>query len=787
MIISRFYSFLRSYLLILHINRRFLVILFPLLFLSSLAHGAYTPFNTNVSGNIGVGTSSPLAKFVVFQGNVGVNTFTAGNNLSVLGGVGIGSATYANTLAPVNGIIVSGNVGIGSLAPGQSLDVNGTVRMTGLTVNGAGAAAGYVLTATDSTGDTIWSTVGNVSGWTLTNTNDVYQTHNGNVGIGTTITNRAALTVMNGNVGIGTWVPGGALIVQGGNVGVGSTNPGQAVDVQGTIRATFFQGNGSLLTGLTSSQWLTTNTNDVYLPNGGNVGLGTTITNSAALSVMNGNVGIGTWVPGSPLVVSSEAIGTNSLYTSVNTAPANGLIVQGFVGIGTWSSTSFALQVNGTAYANYLGTATGVDVAGGNIIFPATTSIIQFYNGSGSADTAIKRNAPGVLEVDNGTAGSLAKLIASNVGIGTPNPLGGGLIVLPANSGNVGIGSLTPGQALDVTGTIRTTGLTMSGAGPAIGYVLTATDSAGDTTWSTAGGVSGWTITNTNDVYETHNGNVGIGTTMTTTSALTVMNGNVGIGTWVPGYALEVDQPGNNAFYINQGGGTRNFIFNNQGITTNTTLSVSGAGAGTADLAVHSGTQGRITVNVVGSSLQTADMLDIANFGGTNGNLFNVSAAGNVGIGSLTPGQTVDVQGTVRMTGLTMSGAGPAIGYVLTATDSAGDTTWSTAPSVAGWAITNTNDVYKTNNGNVGIGTTLTSTAALTVMNGNVGIGTWTPSESRDRLKVLETLTERNGGLTTNSGGNVDNRSRLNLTGLNGAGAMGNGSRRTNVAIFYFR
>ena len=33
------------------------------------------------------------------------------------------------------------------------------------------------------------------------------------------------------------------------------------------------------------------------------------------------------------------------------------------------------------------------------------------------------------------------------------------------NSGNVGIGSLAPGQLLDVTGTIRTIGFTMSGNG----------------------------------------------------------------------------------------------------------------------------------------------------------------------------------------------------------------------------------------------------------------------------------------------------------------------------------
>ena len=101
------------------------------------------------------------------------------------------------------------------------------------------------------------------------------------------------------------------------NVGIGSANPGQSLDVQGTVRATAFIGNGAQLTGITSTVWTTTNTNDVYLPNNGNVGIGTTITSAgAALTVMNGNVGIGTWVPAGSLDVGSS--GTINLRDSVD-------------------------------------------------------------------------------------------------------------------------------------------------------------------------------------------------------------------------------------------------------------------------------------------------------------------------------------------------------------------------------------------------------------------------------------------------------------------------------------
>ena len=101
-----------------------------------------------------------------------------------------------------------------------------------------------------------------------------------------------------------------------------------------------------------------------------------------------------------------------------------------------------------------------------------------------------------------------------NVGIGTSLTTTSALAVM---NGNVGIGTWVPGLLLDVKGTLRTTTFTMSGQAPTAGYVLTASDSAGDTTWSSPGGISGWTVSG-NNVYETGNGNVGIGTTFLTTA-----------------------------------------------------------------------------------------------------------------------------------------------------------------------------------------------------------------------------------------------------------------------------
>ena len=126
---------------------------------------------------------------------------------------------------------------------------------------------------------------------------------------------------------------------------------------------------------------------------------------------------------------------------------------------------------------------------------------------------------------------------------------------------NVGIGSASPGQALDVNGTVRAIGSNLSGL---TASQIVATDASKNlqtlttatypslTELSYVKGVtsaiqtqinsktsSQWATQNTTDV-SLAGGNVGIGTTKTTTAALTVMNGNVGIGTWAPTYPLQV-------------------------------------------------------------------------------------------------------------------------------------------------------------------------------------------------------------------------------------------------------
>ena len=120
-----------------------------------------SPFAVITAGNVGIGTTTPQTGLAITNGNVGIGTWTA----------------WGGSL-----IVATGNVGIGSLTPGTKLDVFGTVRMTGLTMSGQTPSSGYVLTASDSSGDATWSSPGSVGGWTIVG-NNIYNINTGNVGI----------------------------------------------------------------------------------------------------------------------------------------------------------------------------------------------------------------------------------------------------------------------------------------------------------------------------------------------------------------------------------------------------------------------------------------------------------------------------------------------------------------------------------------------------------------------------------------------------------------------------
>ena len=233
---------------------------------------------------------------------------------------------------------------------------------------------------------------------------------------------------------------------------------------------------------------------------------------------------------------------------------------------------------------------------------------------------------------------------------------------------------------------------------------------------------------------------------------------------------------------------------------TNTTAPV-GANATSRALALQGGYNGGVTPGVGGThlsfleggnnevgrvaSVQENGAFNIGlGFSTTNGTIgtvterLRISAAGNVGIGTIAPTQPLDVAGNARVRGLTTAG--------IVTTDANGNLNSASAASLD--ATTATNGLTKTGNA-IGLGGTLTGATAIN-QNGNnfgftggsVGIGTTGPIQ---RLDVAS------GGLRVGSNNTISGQGaylQWNRTGADGEtwllnqSGLGGGSIRFGVS-----
>lgn len=715
----------------------------------------------HVAGNIGIGTTTPEAGFVVTNGNVGIGTWTTGGALNVFGG----------------------NVGIGTVTAPQLLYVAGTIEGQGFKLN-QNASAGYVLVSSSvgigtwmSTGtlpatlpggglnavqynSPLGSFAGSESVFSFNGTNIGIGTTNGtvlfdvrgqgyfsgNLGIGTTA-NQASFSVVGGNVGLGTiTADGGRLIVASGNVGIGSVWPGTILDVQGTGRfstavntpalsnlttngfVTTTGGTGTLsvdtasyvpttrtitvagtanqITSSAGAQdlsanrtWTLSTPQDIATTSAvqfGNVGIGTSLTGTASLTAMNGNVGIGTWKPATAL----EVVGTANATTLQQGGTGVVLTTRtltggtGIAAIGDLSSdrtiTFDSTEVNSLTWGNGSFTTMTFDAGATDPVLTAASNSLNVSTGNlgvGSASPGQKLDVFGAIRLtgtDNfitngnwlsGDGGDEGVFVASdsNVGIGITGPsqklhvyvatgnlsplfesdgtdseilltttndarswgfgvrttdrfaiidnTAGEERVTVSTAGNVGIGSAVPGQVLDVNGNIR------SGAGTAA-----------------APAVVGRTAGNTTGIYYPAANEVAFSTNGVERVRIDA-GGNVGIGATSMSYSQVVQRSG----------------------ATDAAMLVGATGTGAAyffvDAANGDGSGGDYTIVRQNDDL-TMDIATFVNAGNmrlwagsnSNNNQMVLTTGGNVGIGSATPGMTLDVQGEIRVSGVTGSG-----------------------------------------------------------------------------------------------------------------------------------
>ena len=512
------------------------------------------------------------------------------------------------------------------------------------------------------------------------------------------------------------------------------------------------------------SQWITVNTNDVYLPSNGNVGLGTTLTTNAAFTVMNGNVGIGTWVPAGSLDIKTRnnvlietgnvGIGTTIPQTSLDVygdvrlaahtwivpCSGNGAIIQTYINDASAGDT---LLLSPCKY--YLTTGTG-----GLTINKQLSIIGASYD---STEVVVNNNNITAFTFNGNADNSLLQnfFIYSIAGLtGTQGVIFDGS---SATNPSTGVFTNVNLEHMHTEGTFYTA-VTYKNS---IGWVTNTIIEDNGITTGGSNNLYGISVIN-NDITQSYNGGVVLrdnNINMSGENTTGTVYGVVIDQTSAPTYSeVIIMQEGGTVQAANSGGPSYGGAVLGSNNSEGMDIYTGNFNGGTADLYASSTDfavvwQAGLTNNKRSGSIFTNSGTAVYSnsFYSAGGNP-SIFASNNVGIGSANPSQALDVKGTVRAsnfsgagTSLTGTAASLSIGGNAATATSATSAATATSATTAGTVTTAAQPTITSVgtltsaliSGNVGIGTFITNAgAALSIMNGNVGIGTWAPAGSLD-------------------------------------------------------
>ena len=497
-------------------------------------------------------------------GGTATSTFSSSGALSLAGALTLSGSL--NGPLHANAGVVGATTSIGVLYGGTGLT---SAPSFGQLLLGD-ASGGYTLTATSSLGLPTFGYLfpSNATSTLLTFSGGFLSTASTTIGAGTQTT---GLTISGGAT-----TTGNAYFA--GNVGIGTSSPSTKLDTWGTIRSSN-SGSKYIEIGHDSD-------NPRLTFAGGN---GAIFSSSGGVNLLLGNTGnvtVGALFEASKFNVSGNVTIGSNYVSDGNSAPSNGMIIEGNIGIGTTSPYA-KLSVVGPVVAEYFhATSSAATSTFTNFVVTGNASTTNLVvSGLNAANCDVKASTAGVLSCGTDSASKWATSTADTLAIS----LAGGQ--------RVGIGTTTPRWALQIA----------SSTGPQLALS------------DTSGTSNPWT-------FRSINGNLYVATASPSTfatssvTALTInSSGNVGIGTSTPERALDVYTSGNTA------------------------VRILGGADGSPWLGFHQAGVEKGYVQYVDNGA-SADYLDIQ----SDGHIY-LNPTGNVGIGTTTPQSKLHVDGALTL------------------------------------------------------------------------------------------------------------------------------------------
>jgi len=815
------------------------------------------------AGNVGIGTTSPIGKLQIagtsgnlltvgtltndWVGDVAIgvtngngviiskiNTANDTNRVLVFyrddtngatifgytpsgGGANVGFQIRASASSYFNG----GNVGIGTTSPTSKLNVVGQTTFddgivsTSSTVNGTGLS----LINTD-TGGNAWHLIstatgngggaGNLGFYNATQGEyRVYFAANGNVGIGTTAPPIKLYvgTVLTGTNGNGTYASDAIAVNSSESITIGPDRRADWGLDATTATSTTFQSKlniwsdnedhitfGGASTHLVSAWesfkiWINNDSGDagtLHLYNTSSKTEFARFTGSGNNWINGGNVGIGTTAPLAKLEVSAGA-GTPAFNNGIAIVTGNSTFTTGHGGIlqfqnedvitaairgvreSGWGS-GMALYTHSTSAGNTFGTTvvermriTEAGQIGINTTSPGTPlggALGLVIDGKANGDVQIRLQA----NTTGGTSSDGGLLSISGTAMYLWNYENDATIFGTNNSermritsaGNVGIGTTSPNEKLTILGSAATT---FQGAGIYNSYTYGNSDKAESrfnlgklesSTYQPMGAIGASPTSNTTSADGYLSFYTRVSQSVTEKMRITA-GGNVGIGTTSPAEKLQVAGNGlfENNLFVGNGSASEYFLEIGKGRTGNGFAYIDLIGDATYTdyglriLRNNSGanTPSSISHRGLGDlSITTEDAAPMV-FSTSSAERMRITSAGNVGIGTTSPGRKLTVQGADDATmQLRLMGTASQNSYWEIGREALSTGQFRFIASRSGTVITPM--VIDDQTGNVGIGTT--SPLAKLTVSGDGGLNTYAGV-----LRVVNTATTNAWGYIT--------------------------------------